>query len=786
MTGARGAAPLEPARAFRASREWLLPAAIFSGAILLLFAPAVLSDAQFLYRDSGRLHAPVKRWIAEELSAGRFPSWNPFEGMGTSLVTDPVHAVQHPFNLLLLALPFPAAFKGWVLASYLAAAAGAFAWARRLGADREGGMVAGLAYSLSGFLVSSSDNVTYLTTAAFAPWVLAAGHAWVSSGRFARLAALMVASWLCAASGDPMAWAIAIAIVPVQALLQDGVPRRVALLRGLAGGLGAALASAPILLPLARGLADSARAGSVDDAARALWNLHPLRLAEFAVPGLSSDPTLDTANEVLRVFTGAPASYGPWVLSLYAGVTVLALGAAAARLRAVRPLLGAAALFLWAAMGPHAGFGQLARRLPVLSSLRYWEKLAVWPTLLLAAAAGLGASALFAGRVPARRVLGIAVGAASAAAALLAVARLAPLERWLRVTGDAGAAAAALAVNVGEGSLHVLALAGALGAGVALLLRSGQTRRLPAFVVLLVALDLVAANVRGYRLATPTDRVPRSELRARLAAEAGLAGLVTPFHLAPTPDDGLSPFESKWLRGAQTLLPAWNTADHVRNATPYSALYPLRLARYEEAVPLETRVATLGLFGFGFVAVPGLPALLEGTALHPAWSVAASDPAFGALVSIPHRSRAYLAAAARAASAGEALAFAGDPASVESPLTLLEGPPPGPLSGGQATIELADATKVRIRTSSDGPALLVLNDTFAAGWSARVDGRPAALLAANYLARGVAVGAGVHAVEFRYRPPLLREGWAVALGAMALVLGAAWRDRRRAVGDPTT
>jgi uncharacterized membrane protein YfhO len=89
--------------------------------------------------------------------------------------------------------------------------------------------------------------------------------------------------------------------------------------------------------------------------------------------------------------------------------------------------------------------------------------------------------------------------------------------------------------------------------------------------------------------------------------------------------------------------------------------------------------------------------------------------------------------------------------------------------------------RIAVSTTSDGPALLVLNDVYAPGWAATVDGRPAEILPANYMARGVWVEAGAHRVDFAYRTPLLREGWiaflggAFALGAWAL-LGARRRD----------
>ena len=70
-----------------------------------VFPPAVLGPGQFLSRDNGRMHAPVKRLVAEELRRGRLPEWNPYGGLGYPMVGGAVDAVQHPFNLLFLALP---------------------------------------------------------------------------------------------------------------------------------------------------------------------------------------------------------------------------------------------------------------------------------------------------------------------------------------------------------------------------------------------------------------------------------------------------------------------------------------------------------------------------------------------------------------------------------------------------------------------------------------------------------------------------------------------------------
>ena len=58
---------------------------------------------------------------------------------------------------------------------------------------------------------------------------------------------------------------------------------------------------------------------------------------------------------------------------------------------------------------------------------------------------------------------------------------------------------------------------------------------------------------------------------------------------------------------------------------------------------------------------------------------------------------------------------------------------------------------VRIAIDTPVPALVVVRNSYDAGWSATVDGRAAPLLATDYLVQGVAVPAGTHVVRLLYR-----------------------------------
>ncbi len=97
---------------------------------------------------------------------------------------------------------------------------------------------------------------------------------------------------------------------------------------------------------------------------------------------------------------------------------------------------------------------------------------------------------------------------------------------------------------------------------------------------------------------------------------------------------------------------------------------------------------------------------------------------------------------------------------------------------GTGTVALSYPTERRVvmDVRSDRGGLVVLHDSFADGWSARVDGKPAEVLPVNVLSRGVIVPPGAHRVEMRYMPAVFIA--AVAISA-ATLLGMALLLLRR-------
>jgi Bacterial membrane protein YfhO len=103
-----------------------------------------------------------------------------------------------------------------------------------------------------------------------------------------------------------------------------------------------------------------------------------------------------------------------------------------------------------------------------------------------------------------------------------------------------------------------------------------------------------------------------------------------------------------------------------------------------------------------------------------------------------------------------------------------------------ATVVSQTANSMTVRATADYPGLLVASETYAPGWEAYVDGRPAHIYPAYVTMRAVYLEEGTHTIEFVYRPKSFMVGLALAASAAtAILIGLAfpmWRRLRRTTG----
>ncbi len=136
-------------------------------ALLLFIAPFLLfwqlwwpfsaTHYGFDIGDFTEQHVAMRTFVVSELHHGRLPFWDPYTFAGEPAVADPIFSTYYPPSLWQLL--FPPSWMYWILqieALLHAGLAGLFTFlaVRRLTGSARAGMLAGLAFSLSGYLTS--------------------------------------------------------------------------------------------------------------------------------------------------------------------------------------------------------------------------------------------------------------------------------------------------------------------------------------------------------------------------------------------------------------------------------------------------------------------------------------------------------------------------------------------------------------------------------------------------------------------------------------------------------
>src|SRR5207245_1725410 len=99
-----------------------------------------------------------------------------------------------------------------------------------------------------------------------------------------------------------------------------------------------------------------------------------------------------------------------------------------------------------------------------------------------------------------------------------------------------------------------------------------------------------------------------------------------------------------------------------------------------------------------------------------------------------------------------------------------------PSFAGVSRLVSRDTERVAVEAELSRSGYVVLVDAWDPAWRATVDGQPADLLRANVAFRAVAVPAGRHHIEMRYRPVTLP--WGLVVTGVALAAGGAVAGRR--------
>jgi hypothetical protein len=779
-------------------REWAVRVGVLFAAVCVTFGAALLTDRVFYERDVLNYWCPHIEVFVRAVAEQAWPLWNPHEGFGAPLLADPSLSLAYPPTWLNLILAPGLYYKLLVVSHCAWGGLGVLLLGRHRGLPGNAALVAAAAYCLSGPLLSAASLFHHYIGAAWMPWVLLAVQQLLRSpsARTALRLGLAVAMLILAGSGDVCLMTLLAAPFLLPGAAGPGRRPSLETLRFALLAAGLALTLAAIQwLPAGELLAAGTRTRQGDQSL--YWSLHPGSLPDLAaLQAVSGLPLTASARNAL--YEGRD----PLLSSIYWGPVTLVLALIGSILPGPgrRGLVGGLVFFVLMALGRHTPLYPLLLHLPLFPLMRYPTKYLWAATLFGALLAGLGVSSWLrpwdASERRRAKMAGFLV-AASALVALAAVAafhwRVGPIGSWLR-PADASGSGVASAVAQG------MAAAGLLMAGsIAIFARLGE-RSLPWGVVAVVVVlgDLVRAgsgvNPLGPAALFNTRPALLDTLRAHGWPRVYSAGS-RPEVPVELPVFGPAGWRPEWIRPLGVI-------DRLIPPTPARwGLYGsfdgdftgLAGPTYAELTTLVNAVrdriegtALLRLCGVDFVVTldPGV----FGGALPEAGRARSVYASPVTLLEVPHTlPRVFVVDGVRAATEADAMnllvAGAVDPT---REVVLTGSRPPSPSREGfhgSARMLSRRTDTLTLEADLDGPGVLVVLEAYHPGWRAEVDGRPAEVMRANALFRGVSLSAGHHRIEMSFRPASARWGAGLSgLGlaaALALAVANDRKERRR-------
>jgi hypothetical protein len=742
-----------------------------------------------LLSDVADYYYPYARFAMERLGSGHFPLWNPYIFTGEPFFATAQAAVLDPINLLTyLAGPYAywtwgawlrLALLGWTMYGLL----------RALGRGAGAGLGAGVVFMICGFVMAWL-NYSVVTTLAWLPALFWATTRLLQTGRWiwgAATAAALGAMFLGGHRETQILIGLfwpAFTIYALLVLRQRGpggpaFRRQAGLVVG-AGAIGVGLAAIQLVTFVDFLFSSSAIAARRSTVQSFDLGETALRLTVLFFPNFTGNPLERTYW--LRALTNFNEQTG------YFGLLAVALAVLGAvywgrRDRLVPFLVGAGVLALLLAIKA-PGF-HLIKALPLFNVGHGVRWVLVW-SFCGAVLVGYGLDALAALRPRAagtrRAALGVAAATLAAGGFLLIIYLGLRLGNWDQAWQPILSHERMVRLFQPP-RLTMYAPVVFLAAGAAILLARWRGR-LPAAATIAGLIVLLYADLwlfgSRYNPVTPVTAIyppnePLRYLQAHLGHDRFVGAIGTLRPNVPMV------FGLRDVRGYEDVIdePFARLYGPVLNSLSTMQQGGLRLTAEEHRL---LRVA-----GARYLLTPRKPDVAGRPRVHQ-WRLEEGQAAiYEDPAALPRAYVLYnatvtpdLAAATRAL-----LAPAHDPRRT----VILTGGgdsatgPPDDVTATPVTWQRDEPEEVALAATLPAPGYLVLSDSYAPGWEATLDGRPAPILRANVVFRAVAVPAGAHVVRFQYRPPLFSLGVLIStLAALAILglIGAEGLARRRA------
>ncbi len=775
---------------FALTRTWA--AALLALLVIVFFHQVSLGGKTFVSPDAVGPAGFVRMGEQSLHHDHVYPLWNPYVFLGMpSFGSGAYNPLMYPpdWPLALVAKVIPLPDLTWMLIYFVLGAWFLYLLAREWGARPEGALLgaAALVFAPNLIAVGSHGHGSQLVNSAYVPLMLWLATRWMRKGDLRDLGWLALAggfqmlrghvqicfyTWLAVGLYAVIDWLAALRrpgeIVPRTARAL-GVPLAAALAFGLAG-----VYNLPLRDYAQWSIRGGGAGGGVGMSYATQWSLAPYELPSIVVPGWAGFGGQTYWGGM--PFTDYPNAYIGMVAVVLAVPAFLANGAA--RVFA----LTLALLSLVIAFGSNSPvYGFLYSHLPLFNKFRIPVMIILLFQVAAALATAWGWSAVLdrAAQKPAK-----------ANAPLV-------LERILLGTSAVLLLALVLGV-LGQNGWRNGYVQGAIAR------HPGITPELAAFAYTAYVKDLARACVLGL-LAIGTGWLA---MRGKLAAAPAtlvvlvlmlfelwpvsarvmqpVIGEVSQHSLEYGRDDVVNFLEKAGPPGTFRVLPVQEFQSNryagfgIASLGGYHAAKPKLFQDLVEANLLDN-LAWMRLLNVRYLILPQ-PIPDAPPYLRPVYQGSAT--VYENLLALP---RATVVGAYRVAQPAGAILDTIKSGKYDSAtVTWLEQDPHltlGPVDGARANIVSYELNQVVVDVDTPGPGLLRLADLYYPDWVATVDGREMPVLKADYLLRAVAVPAGHHRVEFRFRSRAVRQGLMLSFASLAIVLGlllAGWLAGRRA------
>lgn len=209
----------------------------------------VLTGTRFLaFRDTMHFFPPLYRLVASEWLSGRVPLWNPWLNGGQPLAAMNTAGVFYPPQVLATCLlPDGVSLSILMIGHVALAGAAAFVMAREAGVSRDGSLLAGLSFALSGSILFHVYAPNALAGAAWAAWAVRAGIRLLERFDAGDFLVLSLALACAVLAGEPQSTVHAGIVIGILLWCRHGRPaptQVVAHRRAIAGRCGVLVAAA--------------------------------------------------------------------------------------------------------------------------------------------------------------------------------------------------------------------------------------------------------------------------------------------------------------------------------------------------------------------------------------------------------------------------------------------------------------------------------------------------------------------------------------------------------------